>query len=135
MRDFTNLADNSCYQAEIFLHKNIPFLEDDEALLTRLGSPRLLLRLFVSVLGPFYHCYVEQMTDSYQFELVELVESHPLMPVVQKVVDGQGYHFLAQDKLLELLPTLTTPFHNQGEVVLFHGLFSAFMGEYVVVTC
>jgi hypothetical protein len=126
VRDFTNLADNFCYQAEILLHQNTPFL-DDEALLIKLGGSRLLLRLFVSVLGPFYHLYVEKMDESYQFEIVE---NKQITPVVQEVIEGYGYHFLDRNKLLEPVPDMTTPFHNQGEVVLFHCVFSDFMGFY-----
>jgi len=129
VRDFTHLADNSCYQAEILLHPHQPFLDDDEALVAAVGGTRFLLRLFVSVLGPFYHLYIEKMSNDYQFEIVELAEYQPIVATIQQIIESHGYHFLDRNTLLEPLPDLTTPFHNQGEVVLFHAIFTDFMPQ------
>ncbi len=132
VRDFSNLADNSCYQGEILLHPNTSFLDDDQALLLALGGTRVLLRLFVSVLGPFYHLYIEEMDQANQFKIIEsaTIEQQQIVEIVKQTVEGYGYHFVNKAKLLEVVPDMTTAFHNQNEVLVFHCIFSDFMGFY-----
>ncbi|GEM_PF-3393862 len=137
VRDFSNLADNSCYEGEMLLHRHTPFLDDDELLLARLNGTRLLLRLLVSVLGPFYHLYLEEMSgdtakSNYKFKTVEpeQVGCVEIVQEVKQIVEKYHYIFLERNTLREVVPDLTTEYHGAGEVLLFHCIFSDFLGHY-----
>ncbi|MDM8526848.1 hypothetical protein QUF58_01440 [Anaerolineales bacterium HSG24] len=137
VRDFTNLADNSCYEGEILLHQNMSFLDDDVELLTLLKGRRLTLRLLVSVLGPFYFFLIEEQRynpadDKHSFKIIEAEtpEHQRILQEVKQIVERYCYSFLKRSTLKEVVPKLTTEFQGQGSVTVFHCLFSDLMNFY-----
>ena len=133
LRDITNLADNSCYEAELLLHKNISFSEDYKAMALAVGGTRLVLRLLVTVLAPYYHLYIEGMSydatsNRYDFHAVTSNTHAEIVQHAKQIVEAQGYHFLEREILETIMPDLSTEYHGAGEASIFRCLFGDLVG-------
>ena len=58
--DWTDKREYDCIQFKILLHEYTPLLDDDIDLIRHLGGTRQDLRIYVSVLGKYYFCNIEE---------------------------------------------------------------------------
>jgi hypothetical protein len=134
LRDITNLADNSCYEAELLLHKNLTFSEDYRTMILATGgTTRLVLRLLISVLAPYYHLYIEGLSydagsNRYDFRAVISKEHAAIVQQAHQIVQARGYNLLERDILERVMPELSTEYHGAGEASIFRCLFGDLVG-------
>ena len=132
VQDFTNLENDWCCIAEILLHKGEKsFLDDDKELVNHLGGNKRSLSVFASLLTPYYYYYISEMqydyhTDKYSFQYcqpTELELEEVVLPV-KSLLEANGYHQLSNQEARAVISGVKTECLEEGEVTVFHCLFS-----------
>ena len=113
----------------ILLHEGQDILDDDVELLESLGGRRLDLEVYISKLTKVYYLYIMEtiyMNDEWTFKVfdVDKIIDKELIIDLENVFNQQGYFELTRDLVNEIVPEIETELHYEGEVKVFHCLFS-----------
>lgn len=111
------------------LHKNQDILDDDIELINSLGGKRLDLEVYVSKLAKVYYIYVIETTyinDNWSFKVYDVIDfvDKEILNNIEAVFNEWGYLKLRHDLVNEIVPDIETELHYEGEVNVFHCLFS-----------
>lgn len=113
----------------VLLHDNTPILDDDEELLKLLNGRRLDLEIYISLISNYYYTYVIETTvlcNELNFNCFEATEyiSQRQEKSLEKKLGTIGYAKLEKDKAILEVPNVETELLYEGEVKVFHCLFS-----------
>lgn len=113
----------------ILLHKGQDILDDDVELLKSLGGRRLDLEVYISKLTKVYYLYVMEtiyMNNEWTFKVfnVDQFVDKEIIRNLEIVFDQLGFCRLTRDLVNEIVPEIETELHYEGEVKVFHCLFS-----------
>lgn len=118
-----------CVHYSILLHEEQPLFDDDVELLEKLNGRRLDLELYVSLLTSNYYMYVvetKKEKESWEFQLYDekmMIDKEKRTLIYQKFSE-QGYTLLEKECVKEIVPSIETELCYEGEVRIFHCLFT-----------
>lgn len=128
--DWTD-RDACCYEFKILLHKNQAILDDDTKLIKVLGGTRYDLRVFISVLEPYYYMFVEktqynEKTNKWTFETIKNLtkEVRDIKKTINDYLYSKGYTKLLENEVRMIVPDVKTDFKAINEVNVFDCLFT-----------
>lgn len=130
--DWTNEDDGNCFEFTVLLHPSQPILDDDTELMQILGGRRTDLRLFISIIGPFYYWFIEassydQSTGQWSFATTELSPSSQLNGSLERTLDNlslKGYEEVPRRIARMVVPNVETELKETGAVSVFDCLFT-----------
>lgn len=113
----------------ILLHKYQDILDDDTELIECLGGRRLDLEVFISKLMKVYYIFVIETSykdDTWSFRDLDAFDivDKDIISKLGDIFDKQGYFRLENDLVNKIVPDIETELHYNGEVKVFHCLFS-----------
>lgn len=113
----------------VLLHKGQDILDHDVMLLESLGGRRLDLEVYISKLTKMYYLYVMEtihMNDEWTFKVfdVDKFVDKEIISNLEILFTQQGFSRLTRDLINEIVPGIETELHYEGEVKVFHCLFS-----------
>jgi len=120
-----------CYEIKILLHENQNILDDDRKLLEVLGGTRYDLRIFISVLEPYYYIFLEETTyieaeDQWLFSTIKFPRQD--MAKIIRNIDNclllKGYKKLSENDVIIVVPQIETDLKKLNEVIIFDCLFT-----------
>jgi hypothetical protein len=129
--DWTDLPNSNCYEYKILMNKNQQILDDDVELIHALGGRRRDLRLFISILSPYYHFFLEEST--YNFSKKEwsfnkhITNDREIEDAVNKLrimMKSENIIELSTGIVSKVVANVETQYLEKGEVKIFHLLFS-----------
>ncbi len=128
--DWTD-SETCCYEFKILLHKYIDLMDDDKMLIKSLNGERKDLRIFISVLEPYYYMFIEKTSyfdseDKWEFstEKSNISEYEKLMGEIISYLSKKGYIGLSHSDVLMLVPEVETTYKEVDNVTVFDCLFT-----------
>lgn len=128
--DWTD-AETCCYEFKILLHKHTALLDDDKMLIKKLNGARKDLRIFISVLEPYYYMFIEKTSyfeseDKWEFRTEEANtnECKELKEEMKSYLCKNGYIGLSHSDVLIPVPEVETTYKEAGKVIVFDCLFT-----------
>jgi len=120
-----------CYEFKILLHKGQDILDDDKGLIKALGGVRNDLRVFISVLEPYYYLFVEETkyvenNDQWLFRTIKL-PAQEAVKIIKEVEDClllKGYQRLLDDDVETVVPDIETELSELTKATVFDCLFT-----------
>ncbi len=120
-----------CYEFKILLHKDTPLLDDDKMLIKSLNGKRNDLRIFISVLEPYYYMFIEktlyfELEDKWEFTTEEnnISEYEKLKEEIVSYLCKNGYIGLSPSDVLLPVPKVETTYKEVDNVTVFDCLFT-----------
>ena len=120
-----------CYEFRILLHKNTTLLDDDKMLIKNLNGERKDLRIFISVLEPYYYMFIEKTSyfesqDKWEFttEETNVSEYEKLKEKIISYLCQNGYIGLSHSDVLMPVPKVETTYKENDNVTVFDCLFT-----------
>lgn len=128
IKSWTNSEQPSIHYS-ILLHENQPILDDDIKLLKKLKGKRIDLEIYVSLLTKKYYVYAMETKNRgkiWEFNVYDfsLIVDKEKMYKLFKMFSEKGYSRLTRSCVNEIVPLIETELHYEGEVKVFHCLFS-----------
>ena len=128
--DWTD-EDACCYEFKILLHKNQNILDDDRTLIEVLGGVRYDLRVFISVLEPYYYMFLEETRyreadNQWLFRTIKL-SKQDVTKVIKEVDNcllSKGYRKLSENDVKMVVPQIETELRELNEANIFDCLFT-----------
>jgi len=128
--DWTD-EDACCYEFKILLHKNQNILDDDRTLIEVLGGVRYDLRVFISVLEPYYYMFLEETRyreadNQWLFRTIKL-SKQDVAKVIKEVDNcllSKGYRKLSENDVKMVVPQIETELRELNEANIFDCLFT-----------
>lgn len=128
--DWTD-CDSCCYEFKILLHKNQNLLDDDTELINVLKGVRNDLRIFISILEPYYYIFIEETKYLEQdkiwlFNTIDIHdrENESLKNKLDTYFTNKRYTKLLDDDVKMLVPNIETEYKDLGTVNVFDCLFT-----------
>jgi hypothetical protein len=117
-----------CYELKVLLHENQPILDDDIKLIQVLGGLRNDLRIFISILEPFYFMFLETTQydvniQEWKFESNYLNRDNDIVSSYRNYLN-QGYELLEYKKVTTVVNDIATELKNIGEATVFDCMFT-----------
>lgn len=126
-----NDEDACCYEFKILLHKNQNIMDDDKRLIEKLGGTRNDLRVFISVLEPYYYLFLEEtkyyeINNHWTFRTIEVStpEEGEIVNKIDACLLQRGYEKLTSKDVKIIIPDIETELLYIGEVKVFNCLFT-----------
>lgn len=128
-----NWTDNEscCYEFKILIHRNQELLDDDKILMKVLNGVRVDLRVFVSVLEPYFYMFVEETRyieaeDKWKFTTMKIYneEIGELLNEICKCLFKMSYNQLTDSSALIRVPHLETALKETNKANVFDCLFT-----------
>lgn len=123
--------ESCCYEFKILLHKNTDILDDDKKLMKYLEGERNDLRIFISVLEPYYYMFIEkttysEATDKWIFSIVKAYNKDyaELLKKINGFLSKNGYGKLFEIDVLMPVPNIETEYKEINKVNVFDCLFT-----------
>ena len=121
----------------VLLHKNQPILDDDEELLVALNGRRLDLEVYVSLLDDYLYTFVVETIKlpnekDLKFSIIN-EDSMPNTEELSSLVNNLlslGFIKLNSEIAHELVPNIETESLYQGEVRIFHCIFTDLVNNF-----
>lgn len=120
-----------CYEFNILLHRGMPIFDNDKELLKKLNGVRNDLRLFISILEPYYYMFIDrtmyfESENKWEFTIVKSYnkEYKELMRKIDFFMVENGYMKLFDDDVLSLVPNVETVYKEVNTVNVFDCLFT-----------
>lgn len=131
--DWTDM-NSCCYELKILLHKNQEVLDDDVELMSALNGTRYDLRVFISVLHPYYFLFIEETRyiealDKWLFnsKSVSSIEGNRLSKEICSYLSQRGYFEITNIIAKEIVPDVQTELKDVGQATVFDCLFTDIM--------
>lgn len=128
--DWTD-SESCCYEFKILLHKYQDIIDDDTILMNVLNGERFDLRIFISILEPYYYMFIErtnntEANDTWGFSTVECFnkEIDRLLKSIEEYFSKQGYRKLSDEEAKTKVPDIETELKEVSEVNVFDCLFT-----------
>ena len=120
-----------CYEIKILLHKNQDILDDDKRLINALGGVRRDVRVFISILEPYYYLFLEETkyiekNEQWLFETIK-EPAQEFIEVIRKIDNcllKSGYKKLQDNDVKVILPGIGTELKELGKATVFDCLFT-----------
>lgn len=123
--------ESCCYEFKVLLAKNQSILDDDKELIKALNGARKDLRVFVSVLEPYYFLFVEkteyiETKNKWIFNTIKnnSTEDESLLEKIRGYLVGKGYSELSEREVKTIVPNIQTDLKDFNEVQVFDCLFT-----------
>lgn len=128
----TFLGYDSCYSLVILLHKGIKYDRDERDLIEIIGRPLRYMDILISVLVPFYHFHVTEMScinkekDEHDFKKVTQfnVKEHQIIKTIRLFMQQRGYKELPKNIANKKLCKAYTQMNSNADPTVFDCLFS-----------
>lgn len=128
--DWTD-KDACCYELKILLHKNQEILDDDTILMKVLGGIRRDLRVFISVLEPYYYSFVEETkyiekTNQWSFKKIEMrtKRTDDVIIILHNCLAQNGYEELLDSDVKTVVADIETELSELTKTTIFDCLFT-----------
>ncbi|WP_391202752.1 hypothetical protein [Psychrobacillus sp. L4] len=129
--DWTDPIDSNCFEFRVLMHRNQTILDDDIELIRLLGWKRLDLRIFISILNPYYYYFFEEsdfntITNEWSFSIHTVLEQElqNISNSFENFMDFKGYQGLSSEIVNKVVDDVETKFLEKGKVKVFHCLFT-----------
>lgn len=130
--NWTDLPNSQCLEYKVLAHSNQKVLDDDIELIKLLGGKRVDLRIFISLLGNYYYCMLEETsyikeTDEWNFNNISDSGQYvKLLEEAKIFMDKKGFSYISKELLNTTLEGIETEYISCNKVTLFNCLFSEF---------
>ena len=128
--DWTD-KNSCCFEFKILLHKEKDILDDDVSLMNELGGVRRDLRIFVSVLEPYYYTFIEEtryLSEKQQwfFATIECLNEdyYKLISMIDDYFAKKSYHKINNNSAKMIVSDVETEFKGLHETRVFNCLFT-----------
>lgn len=128
--DWTD-PETCCYELKVLLHEKQEILDDDKILIERLGGTRNDLRIFISVLEPYYYMFIEKteydkVRDKWKFKTIEIYSEleKELLRKISRCLGKCGYKSISRDDARIIVPKVQTEIKIFGKANVFDCLFT-----------
>ncbi|MDQ7095868.1 hypothetical protein REC12_19935 [Desulfosporosinus sp. PR] len=129
--NWTSLQDSNCFEFKVLLHDNQPILDDDVQLMRLLGGTRTDLRIFISILAKYYYFFIEEThydvtSQRWSFKTLNefSIEIENSIARLQNLMNLEGYIELSTEIINTIVEGVETELIEQGNVKVFHCLFT-----------
>lgn len=123
--------ESCCYEFKVLLAKNQLILDDDKELMKELNGVRKDLRIFISVLEPYYFMFVEETKyiekkDKWTFNTMKTysIEIENLLEKISSYLSEKGYVELSDDDVKMIVPGIQTDLKEFNKAQVFDCLFT-----------
>lgn len=123
--------ESCCYEFKILLHKDQNLLDDDTELINVLKGIRNDLRIFISILEPYYYMFIEETKylendNIWMFNIIDIhdKEIESLKNKLDTYFIKRKYTKLLDDDVKVLVPNIQTDYKDLGTVNVFDCLFT-----------
>lgn len=117
-----------CYEYKILLYKNQSILDDDIKLMKALKGVRKDLRIFISILEPYYYMFIEKtkyINKKWTFEIIKNDDTdNELIEKIALYLSNKGYHQLSDKDVTIIVPNIQTDFKELNKANVFDCLFT-----------
>jgi|GEM_PF-1156281 len=129
--DWTDFDSGNCCELKILLHENENLIDDDKALLKKLGGKRRDLRIFLSLISEYCFYFVEETeynekTSGWTFTSIsenEAMDSNTIKKL-NELIKELGYTRINQELAKMIVPDIKMDFIDAGNVTVFNCLFT-----------
>lgn len=123
--------ESCCYEFKVLLARNQSILDDDKELIKVLNGVRKDLRIFVSVLEPYYFLFVEETEyietkDKWIFKTIKnnSTEVEKLLKKISGYLVEKGYSELSEHEVKIFVPNIQTELKEFNKAQVFDCLFT-----------
>ncbi len=131
IKQWTHTEEYPSVHFSVLLHKNQSILDDDEELLAVLNGRRLDLEVYVSLLDNYYYIYALETLkhvdrNEWKFNCYDAGEfvGEEEMKLLTSKLSFAGFSRIDKNIAHKIVPDIETELHYEGEVKVFHCLFS-----------
>ncbi|MDD3404167.1 MAG: hypothetical protein PHQ72_12560 [Hespellia sp.] len=123
--------ESCCYEYKILLHENVSIMDDDKVLIENLDGTRRDLRIFISVLEPYYYMFLEKTEylkaeERWNFSTITMSRKKDARVIgkIDEYLSKNKYKKLTSNVVRTLVPDIETQYKECGEVIVFDCLFT-----------
>lgn len=123
--------ESCCYEFKVLLHKNQLILDDDIELIRSLNGVRNDLRIFISILEPYYYLFIEEMKyveekEAWLFNKIEARDEKVkiMLKEINEYFSKNGYIRLSYHDVKRSVPNIETELKEFNKVIVFDCLFT-----------
>lgn len=120
-----------CYEFKILLQPDQDILDDDIFLIQSLNGKRYDLRVFISILEPYYYLFVEETiylkeTNKWLFKTITNYpkETKELIVDLEQYLFSKGYRQLSDNDIKIIVPNVETELKEINKTTVFDCLFT-----------
>lgn len=128
--DWTD-SESCCFEYKILLHKNTKILDDDKMLMKSLNGKRYDMRIFISILGPYYYEFVEETQyleskNKWVFSTVKEYDKNMVRAseIINKYLSEKEYIKLSDYEIKIIVPGIETELKSINCASVFDCLFT-----------